>query len=94
LCWLQGIAKSGDLGGLYGDMVGAALRNIEDRFANISPEALQQAAHAIWKSRQVFTLCVGVNNANARSFSYLAATGISQFHAIPRPGSTPADDLA
>jgi DNA-binding MurR/RpiR family transcriptional regulator len=29
---------------------------------------------------------VGVNNANARNFTYLASTGMVQFHAIPRPG--------
>jgi DNA-binding MurR/RpiR family transcriptional regulator len=39
-------------------------------------------------------LGVGVNNANARNFTYLASTGMTQFHAIPRPGSTAVDDLA
>ncbi len=92
--WLQDIAKSGDLGGLYADMVGAAMRNIEESFAGISADALEKAAKAIWDSRQVFTLGVGVNNANARNFTYLASTGMTQFHAIPRPGSTPVDDLA
>lgn len=92
--WLQDIRKSGDLGGLYADMVGAALRNIEETFAGIDAEALKAAAEAIWASRQVFTLGVGVNNANARNFTYLASTGMKQFHAIPRPGSTPVDDLA
>ena len=92
--WLQDIRKSGDLGGLYADMVGAAIQNIEETFAGISTEALQQAAEAIWSSRQVYTLGVGVNNANARNFTYLASTGMKQFHAIPRPGSTAVDDLA
>ncbi len=92
--WLQDISKSGELGGLYADMVGAALRNIEETFAGIDAEALQAAAEVIWASRQVFTLGVGVNNANARNFTYLASTGMKQFHAIPRPGSTPVDDLA
>lgn len=92
--WLQDIRKSGDLGGLYADAAGAAIRNLEETFAAISPEALQQAAEAIWNCRQVFTLGVGVMNANARAFSYLASTGMTQFHAIPRPGSTPVDDLA
>ncbi len=41
-----------------------------------------------------FTLGVGVMNANARNFTYLASTGMTDFHAIPRPGSTPVDDLA
>ena len=92
--WLQGIGKSGELGELYADMVGAAIRNVEETFARIDEEDLKAAAEAIWNCRQVFTLGVGVNNANARNFTYLASTGMTQFHAIPRPGSTPVDDLA
>ncbi|MDJ0821010.1 MAG: MurR/RpiR family transcriptional regulator [Paracoccaceae bacterium] len=92
--WLQDIRKSDDLGGLYAEMVEAAIRNLEDTFAGISAEALKAAAEVIWASRQVFTLGVGVNNANARNFTYLASTGMAQFHAIPRPGSTAVDDLA
>lgn len=92
--WLQDIRKSGDLGGLYADMVEGAIRNLEETFAGIDSEALKAAAEAIWESRQVFVLGVGVNNANARNFTYLASTGMVQFHAIPRAGSTPTDDLA
>lgn len=91
--WLQDIRKSGDLGGLYADMVEGAIRNLEETFAGIDAEALKTAAEAIWASRQVFTLGVGVNNANARNFTYLASTGMVQFHAIPREGATPTDDL-
>ncbi|MEY8839190.1 MurR/RpiR family transcriptional regulator [Cribrihabitans sp. XS_ASV171] len=92
--WLQDIRKSGDLGGLYADMVEGAIRNLEETFATIDADTLKAAAEAIWSSRQVFTLGVGVNNANARNFTYLASTGMVQFHAIPREGSTPTDDLA
>ncbi len=92
--WLQGIAKSDDLGGLFADMVGSTLQNIEATFANISAIDLKAAAEVIWASRNVYTLGVGVNNANARNFTYLASTGMKEFHAIPRPGSTPVDDLA
>ncbi|NOC84992.1 SIS domain-containing protein [Ruegeria sp. HKCCD6228] len=92
--WLQEIGKSGELGGLYADMVGAAIRNIEDTFAGIDETSLKSAAEDIWNCRQIFTLGVGVNNSNARNFTYLASTGMKQFHAIPRPGSTPVDDLA
>ncbi|WP_425081746.1 MurR/RpiR family transcriptional regulator [Ruegeria arenilitoris] len=92
--WLQTIGKSGELGGLYADMIGAAIRNIEDTFAGIDGDRLKAAAEDIWNCRQIFTLGVGVNNANARNFTYLASTGMKQFHAIPRPGSTPVDDLA
>ena len=75
-------------------MAEGAIRNLEETFAQIDADALQAAAEAIWNSRQVFTLGVGVNNANARNFTYLASTGMTDFHAIPRPGSTPIDDLA
>ncbi len=92
--WLQDIRKTGDLGGLYADMVQDVLANIEETFADISTHDLKAAAEAIWAARYVFTLGVGVNNSNARNFTYLASTGMTQFHAIPRPGSTPVDDLA
>lgn len=92
--WLQAIRKSDDLGGLYADMVQDALRNIEDTFAGISADQLKDAAASIWSSRNVFTLGVGINNSNARNFTYLASTGMVHFHAIPQSGSTAVDDLA
>ena len=92
--WLQDISKSGDLGGLYADMVRDVMTNIEETFAGISTEDMKAAAKAIWDARRVFTLGVGVNNSVARNFTYLASTGMTEFHAIPRPGSTPVDDLA
>ncbi|MBS9717704.1 MurR/RpiR family transcriptional regulator [Pseudohalocynthiibacter aestuariivivens] len=92
--WLQQIGSSGKLGSLYADMVNSALRNIEETFANISDQQLSAAAEAIWASRQTFTLGVGVNSSNAQNFTYLASTGMIQFHAIPRMGSTAVDDLA
>ncbi len=92
--WLQDIRKRGALGELYGDMIDSALRNIEETFAGIPEERLKQAAETIWASDNVYTLGVGVNNSNAHNFTYLASTGMVRFHAIPRPGSTPVDDLA
>ena len=92
--WLQDIRKSGDLGGLYADMVGSAIRNLEETFAGIGADELKTAAEAVWASRQVFVMGVGVMNANARNFAYLASTGMTRFHAIPRAGSTAVDDLA
>ncbi len=92
--WLQSLKRSGKMGGLYADMVHSALSNIEETFARITEAELKSAADTIWNCRQVFTLGVGINNSNARNFTYLASTGMTQFHAIPRAGSTPADDLA
>ncbi|MGB7203948.1 MAG: MurR/RpiR family transcriptional regulator [Anderseniella sp.] len=92
--WLQSISQSGKLGRLYADMVNSTLRNIEETFAGIDDVQLHAAAKAIWASRQVFVLGVGVNNSNAQNFAYLASTGMEQFIAIPKPGSTALDDLA
>ena len=92
--FLQGIRKSGQMGEVYADMVQSALRNIEETFSGITADTLTEAAQVIWDSRNVFTLGVGVNNANARNFTYLASTGMVQFHAIPRAGSVATDDLA
>ncbi|MEM6477578.1 MAG: MurR/RpiR family transcriptional regulator [Pseudomonadota bacterium] len=92
--WLQDIRKSGELGGLYADMAQETLRNIEETFSGITADDLEAAATAIWQSRNVFVLGVGIHNSNARNFTYLATTGMVQIHAIPRPGSTPVDDLA
>lgn len=92
--WLQSISESGKLGGLFADMVDSTISNIEETFAGIDAQMLKAAADTIWTSRQTFVLGVGVNNANARNFTYLASTGMVQFHAIPRPGSVPIDDLA
>ena len=92
--WLQDIGKSGDLGGLYADMARAALANLEQTFAAIAIDDLKTAAQAVWGARRVFTLGVGVNNSTARNFTYLASTGMREFHTIPRAGSTPIDDLA
>ncbi len=92
--WLQSLSRTGKLGGLYADMVSSAIRNIEETFAGIDDRRLTAAADAIWASRQTFVLGVGVNNANSRNFTYLAGTGMEQFHAIPHSGSVAVDDLA
>jgi len=92
--WLQSLGQTGKLGELYKGMVGAAIQNIEDTFSGITSTDLKAAARTMLKSRQTFTLGVGVNSSNAQNFTYLASTGMMQFHAIPRSGSTPIDDIA
>lgn len=92
--WLQNMRKSGDMGGLYADMVQSAIQNLEMTFANIDESKMRQAAESIWNARNVYTLGVGVNNSIARNFTYLASTGMVQFHAIPRAASVATDDLA
>lgn len=92
--WLQDMRKQGGLGELYADMVSAALNNLEQTFARIPETELKAAAELIWVSRNVFTLGVGVNHANAHNFTYLASTGMVRFHTIPNNGSVAVDDLA
>ena len=92
--WLQKVAKSGDLGELYADLAQAAMGNIEETFAGISPLALQRAAEAIWNSRTTYVLGVGVNNGHAHNFAYLASTGMMSFQPIPNAGTTAVDELA
>ena len=92
--WLQNLQQSGHMGHLYVKMIKAAIHNLESTFSQIDTTQLHDAAIAIWNARNVYTLGVGVNNANARNFSYLASTGMVQFHAIPRAGSVATDDLA
>ena len=92
--WLQDVRKSGRLGDLYADIINTTLSNIEETFAGIDEGQLHAASEMIWNSRSVYTLGVGVNSSNAANFTYLASTGMKDFHAIPRAGSTPADDLA
>lgn len=92
--WLQEAGRRGAMGALFADMVGAALQNIEDTFAATDEAALKAAAETVWAAGSVLTLGVGQHNANARAFTYLASTGMKQFHAIPVAGSTPIDDLA
>ncbi len=92
--WLQDVSRSGALGGLYADMAGSALRNVEETFAGVRPAEMEAAARTIWASRSVFALGVGAMNPPAQGFAYLASTGMRGVRAIPRQGSTPADDLA
>lgn len=92
--WLQGVQKRGEMGHLYAEMAESALRNIEATFASTNELEMQAAAQVIWNSRKVFTLGVGENNANASNFSYLASTGMTDFYAIPRQGSSSIDELA
>lgn len=92
--WLQSLSQGGKLAGLYADMARSAIMNIEETFARIDVETLKEAAETIWAARRIYTLGVGVNHSNASNFTYLASTGMVEFNAIPRPGSTATDDLA
>ena len=92
--WLQSLRASGQLDGLFAASVNAAIRNIEESFSRIPEDELLAAAREVLNSRHTFVLGVGVHYHNSCNFAYLAGMGMSNVSAIPRPGSTPLDDLA
>ncbi|MBX2882500.1 MAG: MurR/RpiR family transcriptional regulator [Granulosicoccus sp.] len=91
--WLQSLAAGGKLGSLYADMATSAIRNIEQTFAANSDAAMKKAADAIVKARRTYVLGVGVNNTNARNFTYLADMALDGVESIPKQGGTATDDL-
>ena len=92
--WLQSLSKGGKLSGLYADMAASAIANIEESFASTDAVQIQAAADAIVQARRTYVLGVGVNNALARNFAYLAGMAVDTIEAIPRPGSLAIDDIA
>ncbi len=91
--WLQSLSKGGRLGGLYGDMAAASIENIEALFSGTTADALKDAADLIVKARTTYVLGVGIANAQARIFAYLAGMAIGNVASIPRDGSLPVDAL-
>lgn len=91
--WLQSLAKGGKLAGLYADMAASAIRNIEKTFAATNDKSIKKAADAIVAARRTYVLGVGVNNTNARNFTYLADMALDSLQSIPKQGSTATDDL-
>ncbi len=91
--WLQSLAKGGKLAGLYADIAASAIRNIEETFAATDDQSVKHAADAIVDARRTYVLGVGVNNHNARNFTYLADMALDSLQSIPKQGSTATDDL-
>ncbi|MBO6757294.1 MAG: MurR/RpiR family transcriptional regulator [Roseibium sp.] len=92
--WLQSLAKGGQLGELFAQMAACAISNIENTFAGTNAAAMKAAADAIVAARHTYVLGVGVNNSNARNFTYLADMAVDTIWTIPRMGSVATDDLA
>jgi hypothetical protein len=76
------------LGGLYADMVQAALRNIEETFAMFRRRFESRGRGDLEFSAASIRLGVGVNNSNARNFTYLASTGMKR-NFMQFPGRDP-----
>ena len=92
--WLQSLSRGGQFGKLYADMAASAISNIEETFASTDAAAIKAAADAIVQARQAFILGVGVNQALARNFAYIADMAVDNITAIPRDGSLAVDDIS
>lgn len=92
--WLQSLASGGKLDGLYRDMAGASMDNLSGLYSGSDADKLRLAADEIVGARTTFVLGVGLINALARNFAYLANMAVDNVEAIPREGSLPADGLA
>lgn len=91
--WLQSLSKGGRLDGLYAEMAAASLANIEKLFSGSGAEAIKAAADEIVEARATYVLGVGIANAIARNFAYLADMAVDTVSSIPRDGSLPVDGL-
>ncbi len=91
--WLQSLSEGGKLSGLYADMAAASMTNIEGLFSATNAEALKAAADEIVEAHSTYVLGVGIANAIAQNFAYLAGMAVDTVTAIPRDGSLPVDGL-
>lgn len=92
--WLQSLAQRGEMGALYAASAESALDNIEGFFASTDHRAIEAAARDIVAARRCYALGVGVNNAIAQNFAYLADMAIEGVRALPQGGAQPVDGLA
>lgn len=91
--WLQSLSRGGKLPRLYGEMAAASIENIESLFSDIDAKTVKNAADAIVSARTTYVLGVGIANAIAGNFAYLASMAVGSVVAIPRDGSLPVDGL-
>jgi DNA-binding MurR/RpiR family transcriptional regulator len=92
--WLQSIAESGRLGGLYSEIAATALSNVEQLFSGTTADELKAAADLIVRCRRVYVLGVGTGYALAHNFWYVTRMAFDHVIQVPRAGTLPIDDLA
>jgi len=91
--WLQSLGQGGKLDSLYAELASASISNIESLFSATDAASMKAAADAIISARTTYVLGVGIANALARNFAYLAGMAVGNIRAIPRDGSLPVDGL-
>jgi DNA-binding MurR/RpiR family transcriptional regulator len=92
--WLQSLAQRGEMGALYAASAESAIDNIESLFAATDHHLIEAAARDIVAAGRCYVLGVGVNNAVARNFAYLAGMAIDGVRALPQGGTLPVDGIA
>lgn len=92
--WLQALSRRGELGALYAAFATAAIDNLEGFFADTDHGAIARLAQGVVAARHCYVLGVGVNNAVAQNFAYLAGMAIEGVRALPSGGMQPVDGLS
>ena len=92
--WLQNVSQRHEQGELFASLARSAASNVEQTFLTTTPAAFEAAAKDIHASRTTYVLGVGMAQAFAENFAYLADMAVDKVHAIPQLGSHPTDSLA
>jgi DNA-binding MurR/RpiR family transcriptional regulator len=91
---LQGLARSGSHGELFGQLADAALGNIETLYSVTSAADLKRAASMIIKARTAYVLGMGSCYSSMHGFYYVGRMAIGNLIFTPQQSSLPIDDLA
>ncbi|MEO0957818.1 MAG: MurR/RpiR family transcriptional regulator [Pseudomonadota bacterium] len=92
--WLQSLSRKGQLGQLFADSAGNAMRNVERFYGETDPAEIERAVETILRARRTFVLGVGMNYPVAHNFAYLAGMAMDGVVALPQGGILPVDGLA
>lgn len=91
---LQSLSKEGRLSRLYVETAHASIGNLERFFHDADHAAIEQAARTALDARRLYVLGVGVCNAMAQNFAYVAGMAIDGVRALPAGGASAVDGLA
>jgi DNA-binding MurR/RpiR family transcriptional regulator len=91
--WLQSLGSGGLPDSIYAEGAAATIGNIEKLYAMNKSADLKAAADEIVNARKTYVLGVGLVNALATNFAYLANMAIDNVVSIPQEGSVPVDGL-
>lgn len=91
--WLQSLSSGGVSDSIYAEGAAATITNMEKLYAINKSADLKAAADEIVNARKTYVLGVGLVNAVATNFAYLANMAIDNVVSIPQEGSVPVDGL-